>query len=502
MQQRLPRPIAFVILLAVLVAALFGGWQLYQSRPAQAAGFPARYFAPYVDTGLYPTFPLTQTAQQIGVKFYTLAFIINGGGSCQAEWNGTTPVNQGFLQSDISNLRALGGDVIVSFGGANGIELAQACSSVSSLQAQYQAVVTNYQLTRIDFDIEGAAIADSASVDRRNKAIAALQAANPGLFVSYTLPVMPSGLTQDGINLLQNAITNGVNVGMVNIMAMDYGSSAPPNQMGQNAISAAQSTFNQLKSLYPSKSSAQLWAMIGVTPMIGLNDVSPEVFTLQDAQQLLSFAQQNGLGELSMWSAGRDQSCPNNGAYVSPTCSGIQQQPFDFSKLFNQFTGGSVSNPTPTPTRPPATPTPTPGRTPTPTATPSPTPGGGNLVANPGFESGSLAPWSCDAGDRVVTSPVHSGSYALQLTPSNSTTGQCTQTISVQPNHTYTLSAYVNGPYAYLGISSGASNWTSSTSYTLLSVSFTTGASTTSVTIYVHGWYAQGPVYVDDVALR
>ncbi|WP_322480791.1 chitinase, partial [Thermogemmatispora sp.] len=350
MQQRFVRPIAFAILSVLLAAGLLAGWQLRQNQPAQAAGFPVHYFAPYVDTGLYPTFQLTQTAQQIGVKFYTLAFIINGGGSCQAEWNGTTPVNQGFLQSDISNLRALGGDVIVSFGGANGIELAQACSSVSSLQAQYQAVVSNYQLKRIDFDIEGAAIADSASVDRRNKAIAALQAANPGLVVSYTLPVMPSGLTQDGLNLLQNAIANGVNVGMVNIMAMDYGSSVPPNQMGQNAISAAQSTFNQLKSLYPSKSSAQLWAMIGVTPMIGLNDVSPEVFTLQDAQQLLTFAQQNGLGELSMWSAGRDQPCPNNGAYVSPTCSGIQQQPFDFSKLFNQFTSGSTSSPTPTPT--------------------------------------------------------------------------------------------------------------------------------------------------------
>ncbi|MBX5457568.1 MAG: chitinase, partial [Thermogemmatispora sp.] len=61
---------------------------------------------------------------------------------------------------------------------------------------------------------------------------------------------------------------------------------------------------------------------------------------------------------------------------------------------------------------------------------------------------------------------------------------------------------YVDGPYAYLGISGGASNWTSSSSYTLLSVSFTTGSSTTSVTIYVHGWYLQGNVYVDDVSLQ
>jgi chitinase len=88
------------------------------------------------------------------------------------------------------------------------------------------------------------------------------------------------------------------------------------------------------------------------------------------------------------------------------------------------------------------------------------------------------------------------------MVPSSSTDGECDQTITVQANHTYTLTAYVDGPYAYLGVQSGASNWTSSSSYTKLSVTFTTGSSQTSITIYVHGWYAQGNVYVDDVALQ
>jgi chitinase len=125
-----------------------------------------------------------------------------------------------------------------------------------------------------------------------------------------------------------------------------------------------------------------------------------------------------------------------------------------------------------------------------------------NLLANPGFESGSLSGWSCDAGTAAVaTSPVHSGGYALVATPTSSATAQCTQTVSVQPNSTYTLSGYVDGSYVYLGATGYSSTWTSSTSYTALSTTFTTGASTTSVQVYVHGWYAQGTYYADDLSL-
>jgi chitinase len=190
------------------------------------------------------------------------------------------------------------------------------------------------------------------------------------------------------------------------------------------------------------------------------------------------------------------------------------------SAVSNGLTGSSGTTPTPTPTpaptatpgptatptpHPTATPTstPTPGPTPTPTPpttpTPTPTPVAGNLVINPGFETGTLSNWTCDAGTVVVTSPVNSGAHAAQLTPSNSTTGQCTQTITVQANHTYTLKAYVQGNYAYIGVNGYGNNWTNSSSYTLLTYTFT--STSTSATIYLHGWYAQGNVYIDDVSL-
>ena len=126
-----------------------------------------------------------------------------------------------------------------------------------------------------------------------------------------------------------------------------------------------------------------------------------------------------------------------------------------------------------------------------------------NLAVNPGFETGSLSPWTCTGGTgSVVSSPARSGSHALAGAAHNSDDAQCTQTVAVQPNSAYTLSAYVEGNYVYIGATGYSSTWTPSAgSWQQLSTSFTTGASTTSVQIYLHGWYAQGAYYADDVSL-
>lgn len=126
-----------------------------------------------------------------------------------------------------------------------------------------------------------------------------------------------------------------------------------------------------------------------------------------------------------------------------------------------------------------------------------------NLTVNPGFETGDLSGWACSATTAsVVTAPVHGGTHSLAGTTTGSDTAQCTQTISVQPNSAYTLSAYVEGAYVYLGADGYNSTWTpSATSWQQLSTTFTTGATTTSVKIYLHGWYAQGTYRADDVSL-
>ncbi|HZP51486.1 MAG TPA: carbohydrate binding domain-containing protein [Actinocrinis sp.] len=129
-------------------------------------------------------------------------------------------------------------------------------------------------------------------------------------------------------------------------------------------------------------------------------------------------------------------------------------------------------------------------------------------MSNPGFESGALSPWSCTGNlGSVVSSPAHGGSHALLGAASSSDDAQCSQTISVSPNTKYTLSAWVNGSYVFIGDTgtgtSDTSTWTPGTggAYQQLSVTFTTGASTSSVTIWVHGWYGQGSYYADDFSV-
>ena len=323
---------------AVGVSLVAAGIAFAVSAPASAAanpgpGFPAHYAAPYAELWNSPS-TLMAAYNATGNKYYTLAFIISQG-TCNATIDGDTPITDSGWNSAINSLRAVGGDVIASFGGASGTELTS-CSSVSAMQTQYQRVIDQFNLTRIDLDIEGSTLDNTAANDRRNQALANLQqqyaAAGKTLSVDYTLPVMPTGLESNAISLLNNAKSHNLNVNLVNIMTMDYGSAM---DMGQAAISAANALHSQLGQIWTTKTSAQLWAMEGNTPMIGVNDVTSEVFTTGNASTLESFAASNGIQELSFWSLGRD----NSGA------SGTPQSTYQFTNIFKAITGGSTPPP-------------------------------------------------------------------------------------------------------------------------------------------------------------
>ncbi|MER5460811.1 cellulose binding domain-containing protein [Streptomyces sp. NPDC002668] len=292
-------------------------------------------FAPYVDTSLYPAYDLVDTATKAGIKEFNLAFITSGG-SCAPLWGGVTDLASDKVASQIGALRAKGGDVRVSFGGAAGSELGLKCSSADELAKAYGKVIDEYKLTKVDFDIEGAALPDTAANTRRSQAIAQLQKSHPGLDVSFTLPVMPEGLTQPGVDLIADAKKNGVKVDAVNIMAMDYGP-AYSGDMGDYAIQAATATQAQIKGVL-GLSEAAAWKAVAVTPMIGVNDVATEIFKVDDATQLVDFAKSKGIGWLAMWSAARDKACPGGAKNTADaTCSSIVQDPLAFTKAFAAF---------------------------------------------------------------------------------------------------------------------------------------------------------------------
>ncbi|MCD0447324.1 glycoside hydrolase family 18 protein [Glycomyces sp. A-F 0318] len=126
---------------------------------------------------------------------------------------------------------------------------------------------------------------------------------------------------------------------------------------------------------------------------------------------------------------------------------------------------------------------------------------GANILANPGFETGTASPWTCESA-QIVGSPVHSGTGAVRSSGGAASTGRCAMTVPVQPSSAYSLSAWVRGSHVYIGATGHTQTWTGSPSaYTQLSTSFTTGADQTSVEVYFHSWYGQGDYWVDDVVL-
>ncbi|SHN47586.1 chitinase [Cryptosporangium aurantiacum] len=310
------------------------------SPTPKPVGSDGTEFAPYVDVLQYSAAELV-AVRKAGITHLNLAFIISGSG-CSATWDGATEVSDASVKSKISAFRGAGGQVRISFGGESGTELAASCSSAEELAAAYQGVIDTYSATRVDFDVEGGVLTDSAANDRRSQAITILQrtaaAAGKSLDVSVTLPVNPTGLTADGVSLLNSAASNGATIHAVNVMAMDFGDSAAPDpdgRMGYYAIQSMKATQKQVKSAFGLSDSAA-WSRVAVTTLIGVNEPATEVFTATDAKQLTAFARSVGAAWVSMWQLARDQPCTDGteANASSDACSGASDSKYAVAKAF------------------------------------------------------------------------------------------------------------------------------------------------------------------------
>jgi hypothetical protein len=105
---------------------------------------------------------------------------------------------------------------------------------------------------------------------------------------------------------------------------MNYGGGK--RDMGLGAIQAAEATYQQSVSV-------GMTSKIGITPMIGNNDVQGEVFDQANAQRLMEFVKKTSwVSSVSFWSTNRDFA-KSGPLYAS---SQIAQTDYEFAKIFNQ----------------------------------------------------------------------------------------------------------------------------------------------------------------------
>ncbi|MDP9799195.1 chitinase [Catenuloplanes nepalensis] len=301
--------------LAILVPVLFAAGCTTSDEPA-----PALRVAPYIDIAS-GSLDIAAAVRESGQTDFTLAFVVaDRTRSCTPAWGGTLPLDAARVQADLDEIARLGGEVTVSTGGATGTYLENVCSR-AELTAAYRTALDAAGSNDLDVDIERPVTPDTVT-----GALADLQRER-GTSVTLTVPVAGAaqGLTAETITLLRSAEAAGVELS-VNAMTMNFDPAGVG--WGDAMAAATDAVAADLAGIWPDR---DINRMLGVTPMIGVNDTGP-VTTLTDAQTILRYAEERGLGFVRFWSVNRD----NDGCAgtVSPSCSGIAQSRFEFSRLF------------------------------------------------------------------------------------------------------------------------------------------------------------------------
>jgi hypothetical protein len=309
-----------------------------------AAGHPATAASSFTNPIYF--MPLDNDPQDItdamtasGDTNFNLAFVLDAG-NCTPAWDGDAShaVSSDSTVTGVTDaVRAAGGDVAVSFGGYNGTELGATCGSADALAAAYQQVIDKYQLDRIDLDYEGDDLDANTAV--RFGAVKILEADNPDLKVSLTVPMTSVGFPDTGKDEISAAIAAGARLDIVNIMAFDYGLTNSSDQ-ATSVEMVAQDAHDQLAGLY-GWDDATAWSHLGIQIMNGHTDQPSELFTQDTFTTLLGYAQSKHVGWFSYWDLNRDRACdpsvPHN--WADGACSSVDQQPYDFSKIVAQYRG-------------------------------------------------------------------------------------------------------------------------------------------------------------------
>lgn len=320
---------AGAMLLGVVCAVGMGTPRASAGAAGESAGLPGGWYAsaPYYRV-LDPAAPDLRAAMSAtGQRAFVLAFILADGSACAPAWKGTDPVaGDTRVAAVIDRVRAGGGDVSVSAGGYGGTKLGQACPTAAAAAAGYQKVIDAYRLRAFDLDLEEPEIDRPDQIARELGAAKILRRANPGLFLTVTIPLSRTGAAPYGQRLLAAAKRLGFTPDVFTGMPFDAGFTG-----GGSQVTALRDFHAQLERAF-GWSGAQAYAHEGFSGMNGETDKS-EYFRQADFRTVLGFARGADLGRCTFWSVNRDRQCdpPGNNGQVSSECSGVPQRPWTFT---------------------------------------------------------------------------------------------------------------------------------------------------------------------------
>ncbi|MCA1187943.1 MULTISPECIES: chitinase [unclassified Saccharopolyspora] len=322
----------------LLVLPFTGAAAAATHAPAPAAAGDLRAAPYYMPLDNDPQ-DIAEAIESSGQRDYIFAFVLAPDeGSCTPTWDGKADqevATDTAVQAKADAVRAAGGDLSVSFGGYNGIELGAACADSAALADAYQQVIDKYELTHIDLDVEGDDLGDVAGETKRFEAIKTLKERNPELHVTLTLPMTTVGLNEAGKAEIQRAKDIGAEIDLFKIMDFDYG--GPGDDMANSAISVAEAFHGQLRELHPEYDDAAAYARTGVILMNGHTDQPSELFTPDTFRALLDYANEHQIGRFSYWALNRDRVCTEEGGWADGKCSSIEQAPYEFTKILAEY---------------------------------------------------------------------------------------------------------------------------------------------------------------------
>jgi len=267
------------------------------------------------------------------MNFFIFAFIQDSG-NCNPSWDGdkNSLIQSNYILNYFKNIKDSNIQFKISLGGADGKDLSIGCKTTDELLNSYEKILNFYHPVGLDFDLEGKFLNNKKALNKIINTLELLQNKNKFLKITFTLPIMPEGFSNVEKNFIKKATLKKINFN-INILAMNY-NNILNNNMFINTKKATLNAFKFLKSIYSKKQESEIWSLIEITPMIGVNDIKTEIFTLDDAKKLNNFSINKKIGGIHYWSLERDKPCKKG--KFSKNCSGIpEQKNYEFIEILN-----------------------------------------------------------------------------------------------------------------------------------------------------------------------